>query len=195
MHDERDTRAIALALRIMRQADYRAVVIDSFTIRAMAHADLEVVGRLAAELVAMHHAFDRLRFIQLPDAAKGYAGYLGRELKSARVVLLVAERASDHAVVGYAYGCLEGRDYNALLDAAGKLEDVYVDASVRGQGIGEQLVRALLARLTEKGAPRVVLMTATKNESAQRLFARLGFRTTMQEMTRESEIREGEAPR
>jgi len=161
-------------------------VSDSFTIRAMTHADLEVVGRLAAELVAMHHALDPLRFIHLPDAAKGYAGYLGSELKKARVVLLVAERASDHGVVGYTYGRLEGRDYNALLDAAGKLEDVYVDASVRGQGVGEQLVRALLARLSEKGAPRVLLMTSTKNEFAQRLFARLGFRTTMLEMTRET---------
>jgi ribosomal protein S18 acetylase RimI-like enzyme len=35
--------------------------------------------------------------------------------------------------------------------------------------------------------PRVLLMTAEQNASAQRLFARLGFRRTMIEMTREIE--------
>jgi hypothetical protein len=33
--------------------------------------------------------------------------------------------------------------------------------------------------------PRVMLWTAEKNDYAQRLFARLGFRRTMIEMTRE----------
>ena len=37
------------------------------------------------------------------------------------------------------------------------------------------------------GAPRVVLWTADKNQGAQRLFTRLGFRRTMIEMTRELE--------
>jgi ribosomal protein S18 acetylase RimI-like enzyme len=44
----------------------------------------------------------------------------------------------------------------------------------------------VVRRLTEKGAPRIVLMTAVQNEPAQRLFTRLGFRTTMLEMTREA---------
>jgi ribosomal protein S18 acetylase RimI-like enzyme len=39
--------------------------------------------------------------------------------------------------------------------------------------------------LTERGTPRLVLHTATQNQTAQRLFARFGFRTTMLEMTRE----------
>ena len=39
--------------------------------------------------------------------------------------------------------------------------------------------------------PRVVLLTAERNEAAQRLFARAGFRRTMIEMTREME---GDAP-
>ena len=160
---------------------------DRFTIRAMTRADIEPVGRLAAELVALHHTLDPQRFIHLPDPAKGYGRYLGSQLENASVVLLVAVRSTDAAVVGYTYGSIEGRDYNALLDAHGKLEDVVVDAAVRGQRVGEQLVRELLRRLAEKGAPRVVLMTATKNESAQRLFARLGFRSTMLEMTRETE--------
>jgi ribosomal protein S18 acetylase RimI-like enzyme len=36
------------------------------------------------------------------------------------------------------------------------------------------------------GAPRVLLHTAVQNEQAQALFSKLGFRSTMLEMTREA---------
>jgi RimJ/RimL family protein N-acetyltransferase len=44
---------------------------------------------------------------------------------------------------------------------------------------------AVAAALAERGAPRIILSTAKRNEAAQRLFARHGFRPTMIEMTRE----------
>jgi ribosomal protein S18 acetylase RimI-like enzyme len=47
------------------------------------------------------------------------------------------------------------------------------------------LLDAALAFLKSRGAPRVVLETAERNEAAQRLFASAGFRRTMIEMTRE----------
>jgi RimJ/RimL family protein N-acetyltransferase len=46
-------------------------------------------------------------------------------------------------------------------------------------------MEAAIAWLKEHGAPRVILGTAEQNVAAQRLFARLGFRRTMVEMTRE----------
>jgi RimJ/RimL family protein N-acetyltransferase len=42
-----------------------------------------------------------------------------------------------------------------------------------------------LEALAVRGAPRVVLWTAARNEAAQRLFTEAGFRHTMIEMTRE----------
>ena len=188
-HARRDTLAIPAdqAASITR---YPALVSDlasSVTVRPMLATDLSSVGRLAGKLVSMHHALDPRRFLRLDDPEKGYARYLGSELASERVVLLVAlERGG--AVAGYAYGRLEPRNYNDLLDAAGKLHDVYVDESARGQGLGEALVTEVIRRLTAKGAPRVVLATAVQNEAAQRLFKRLGFRTTMLEMTREADF-------
>jgi ribosomal protein S18 acetylase RimI-like enzyme len=61
-----------------------------------------------------------------------------------------------------------------------------VDPMARGRGIGRQLLRAIIIELTARGAPRVVLSTAARNEAAQRLFLSAGFRPTMLEMTRES---------
>jgi ribosomal protein S18 acetylase RimI-like enzyme len=158
-------------------------VTASFTVRTMTDADLPAVGRLAGKLVRMHHELDPKRFLHLESPEVGYARYLASELSRDEVVLLVAQM--DDAIVGYAYARLEPRSYNELLDACGKLHDVYVDEGARGHGIGDALVREVLARLEKAGAPRVVLLTAVQNEAAQKLFAKLGFRTTMLEMTRE----------
>jgi RimJ/RimL family protein N-acetyltransferase len=42
----------------------------------------------------------------------------------------------------------------------------------------------MIRELEALGAPRIVLSTMVRNESAQRLFAAVGFRPTMLEMTR-----------
>lgn len=153
-------------------------------VRPMTKPDLEAVGRLAGMLVRLHTSFDPDRFIHLANPEAGYARYFAGELKSRETVLLVAEK--EGAVVGYAYARMEPRSYNDLLDAHGKLHDVFVEESARRSGAGEALVREVLAELTRRGAPRVVLSTAIQNEGAQALFKKLGFRTTMLEMTRES---------
>lgn len=160
---------------------------DTFTVRPMTSADLPAAAALAGKLVRMHHDLDPKRFLHLTDPASGYARYFAGELKNDAVVLLVAERPADQAIVGYAYGRLEPRSYNELLDACGKLHDVWVEESARGHGLGEALVTEMVQRLGDKGAPRVLLLTAVQNEAAQHLFAKLGFRKTMLEMTREKD--------
>ena len=63
--------------------------------------------------------------------------------------------------------------------------DIIVDPDHRQAGIGGLLLRAILKALADRGTPRVMLHTATPNAVAQRLFAGVGFRSTMIEMTRE----------
>jgi ribosomal protein S18 acetylase RimI-like enzyme len=134
----------------------------------------------------MHHDFDPERFIAAtPRTEHGYASFLGTQLEEPSVVVLVAER--DGEVLGYTYGGVEGHDYMSLRGPAGVLHDIVVDPAHRGHGIGRMLLDATLAALAARGAPRVVLSTAERNEAAQRLFARAGFRRTMIEMTRELE--------
>jgi ribosomal protein S18 acetylase RimI-like enzyme len=152
-------------------------------VRTATPADLARVGELAGRLLCQHHAFDALRFFLPERPEDGYRSWLGRELENGRAVVLVAEDNGD--VVGYAYARLEERDWNALLDVHGALHDVLVDERARSKGIGRALVEEACARLREMGAPRVVLHTAAKNEGAHRFFAKLGFRQTMIEMTRE----------
>lgn len=92
---------------------------------------------------------------------RGYGRFLVSELADPEAVVRVAER--DGEVIGYAYAGLEGTS-------------------------GKEL-RAASERLEAQGAPRVVLQSAAKNETAQQLFEHLGFRRTRIEMTREAEPR------
>ena len=76
-----------------------------------------------------------------------------------------------------------------LLEACGKLHDLFVDERARRHGVADALVRAVIDRMGAMGAPRVVLLTAADNTAAQSLFARASFRRTMIEMTAECERR------
>jgi len=155
-------------------------------IRPAGADDLPVLGRLGAMLVRMHHDFDPLRFIEaVPEMERLYADFLGRQLADPAADVLVAERGGE--VIGYAYAAMVPHDYMALRGPAGVLNDILVDPVHRGQGIGRLLLDAALAALRARGAPRVVLSTAQRNENAQRMFERAGFRRTMIEMTRELE--------
>jgi ribosomal protein S18 acetylase RimI-like enzyme len=151
-------------------------------IRPARQDDLPELGRLGARLVEEHHAFDPQRFIEATTGTpEGYAAFLGSHLKSTDVLVLVAEL--DGLVVGYAFAALEGVDYLSLRGPAAVLHDLIVAPDRRGHGIGRLLLEAMVAELQAWGAPRIVLFTAARNEPAQRLFGRFGFRRTMIEMT------------
>lgn len=159
---------------------------DAFVIRPAVATDAPALGRLAAQLVRYHHALDPRRFLLVERVEEGYARFLAGEMADRRAVVLCAAREPEGDVVGYTYATLEGRDWNALLDAHGALHDILVDPSARRAGLGARLLRATCERLEALGAPRVVLSTAVQNREAQALFAKVGFRSTMIEMTREA---------
>jgi ribosomal protein S18 acetylase RimI-like enzyme len=154
------------------------------TIRTATVADLPALGRLGALLVRTHIDFDPQRFMDPgSDPAQGYAWFLGTQLKDNDVVVFVAER--DDEVLGYVYAGLEPTSWKELRDACGFIHDVVVDERGRRSGTATALIETAVEWLRERGAPRVMLWTAEKNDGAQRLFAGLGFRRTMIEMTRE----------
>jgi ribosomal protein S18 acetylase RimI-like enzyme len=151
-------------------------------VRRAKREDLPHVATLAAALVRMHHSADPVRFFLPERVEEGYAWWLERELGRPEAVVLVAE--AEGAIVGYAYGTREGRDWNMLLDAHGAVHDVFVVQSARRSGSGTELVRVIVAELEALGPGPIVLATMVQNESAQALFRACGFRPTMIEMTR-----------
>jgi ribosomal protein S18 acetylase RimI-like enzyme len=162
----------------------RAPMSTAVKIRPATPADIPTLGRLGALLVRTHHDLDSKRFIAAtPGTEKAYGSFLGTQADEPNIIVLVAEQ--DGHVIGYTYAGVEGTDYMSLRGPAGVLYDIVVDPAHRKQGVGRMLLEATIDALKARGSPRVVLSTAERNESAQRLFDRAGFRRTMIEMTRE----------
>jgi ribosomal protein S18 acetylase RimI-like enzyme len=169
---------------VPRSSSRRARSAPPVAIRSATRADLPGLARLGAKLARLHHAWDRERFF-LPEEPleEGYAGWLGKELANRRAVVLAAVKGA--ALVGYAYGRIEPRDWNTLRERCGVGVDLWVEPRLRGAGLGARLVEALAEALARRGAERVVVHVAARNPGAARLFARMGFRPTMVELTRE----------
>ena len=155
-----------------------------FLIRPATLADAAALGELGALLVRAHHDFDPQRFMRpLPGIEKGYGRFLTSQIGQEDAVVMVAE--ADGEVGGYVYATLEDRSWRELRDACGYIEDIVVRESARRSGVATMLMNAAIEWLRNRGAPRVLLLTATPNAGAQELFTRLGFRRTMIEMTKE----------
>ncbi len=94
----------------------------------------------------------------------------GRLLDKATVTLyediqefVVADRASDAQVIGC--GAL-----HVMWEDLAEIRTIAVDETCRGEGVGCQIVEALLARARELGVRRVFVLTF-----AVKFFGRLGF--------------------
>jgi RimJ/RimL family protein N-acetyltransferase len=157
---------------------------SALEIREATRADLPALAAMGARLARAHHTMDPARFF-VPEGRleEGYAWWLGKERRNRDAVVLAAARRG--RVIGYAYGRVEPRDWNTLRDRCGVGIDLWVDPRARGGGVGAALVDALGAALAARGAPRLVIDVAARNPRAQAVFARLGFRPTMLELTRE----------
>jgi ribosomal protein S18 acetylase RimI-like enzyme len=91
-------------------------------------------------------------------------------VESESSTLLVA-RADDSSILGAASLTM----YLVPTGLRAIIEDVIVDESARGQGIGEALVRRCLEIAHGRGVPAVTLTSNPKRESANRLYQRMGF--------------------
>ena len=124
-------------------------------IRLARPEDAPTLGRMGATLARLHNRMDRQRFFASRGMEEGYASWLASELASRKAVVLaaIARSRGREQIVGYAYGRLEGRDWNTLRDAGGVGVDLYVVPRARRRGAGRLLLDALLRELVRRGAP------------------------------------------
>ena len=151
------------------------------TIRPAAKPDEMALGRLGAALMRQHHASDPRRFILTDRPEYGYGRFLISQLANPDLLVLVAERPNE--IVGYVFAGLEPTSWRDLRGPCGFIHDLYVHESARRQGTGQRLLRAAIDWVHSRGLAQVVLWSKLGNDAAQHLFAKLGFRETMIEMT------------
>ena len=122
---------------------------------------------------------------RLVAAVRRFHGESGREIGPAhadavhalcsdpslgRAWLLAARRGRD---VGYALAY-----WRHSIDHGGRLavlDDLWVEAGLRGRGLGARLLRAALADMSEAGARAVVVEAEPADAPAMSFYARLGF--------------------
>jgi ribosomal protein S18 acetylase RimI-like enzyme len=102
------------------------------------------------------------------------SGELAEIAASEATILLVArdpERQGADAIVGSLTLAL----FRIPTGLRAWIEDVVVDDSVRGQGVGEALNRCALEMARLRGARTVDLTSRPSRDAANRLYRRLGF--------------------
>ena len=151
------------------------------TIRLATTSDQELLGRFGGALMRQHHAADPARFLQVEHPEAGYGRFLVSQISNPESLVMVAEHSG--AVIGYVFADIEPTNWMELRGPCGVVQDLFVDEAARRLGAGRALLHAALDWIRSKGRSQVVLMTKTRNEHAQHLFAAVGFRPTMVEMT------------
>lgn len=58
----------------------------------------------------------------------------------------------------------------------GFMEDVFVDESLRGQGIGTKLVNKVITKAKELGCYKLVATSRHERENVHKLYEKLGFK-------------------
>jgi len=127
------------------------------TIEQVTEADEELVAVVARLLAQLTEARTPPNLEQLQETARGQT-------------LLVA-RDEDGGIVGM----LTFVTYRVSSGLKGRIEDVVVDSTARGRGIGEALTREAQRRAVEAGVLMLELTSMPYRQAANRLYRRLGF--------------------
>ena len=140
----------------------------TFTIREVTEVDDVMVA-------AMARLIPQLSNSSPPPDVNALEAIVGSEAS----ILLVAE---DPGVEGESaiLGSLTLAIFRIPTGLRAWIEDVVVDGSARGRGVGEALNRVAIDRARAAGATTVDLTSRPSREAANRLYRRLGFeqRTT-----------------
>lgn len=145
-------------MRVLRARSCRSVVGVS--------VEIEIASEVSDELV---QAFARL----IPQLSKSSppptAAELGEMVASDASDVLLARL--DSAIVG----TLTLVTFRIPTGVRAWIEDVVVDDSARGHGVGDTLNRFALDLARQKGAKTVDLTSRPSREAANRLYQRIGF--------------------
>jgi len=145
------------------------------TIRPARPEDYPAISRLLIQIATLHH---ELR----PDlycAVRKYdqVQYEAALENASTPILVVINTQGD--VLGYAMcevkqlcGIPQMVDHDYLW-----LDDLCVDESARGQGVGELLMKAVTDLAHELGLNKISLNVVEANEGARRFYERLGYTT------------------
>jgi GNAT superfamily N-acetyltransferase len=122
------------------------------------------------ELLPLIAAYQRFYKVEEIDEERNHA-FFRRFLAPSEDGLLLGAR-SEGRLVGYA--CLYWHFSSTQAVETVLMNDLYVDESVRGEGVGRKLIEATAEVARERGVPSIEWSTAPDNHTAQRLYDSTG---------------------
>ena len=141
---------------------------DDTRIREAVSEDLPVIVRLLAD-----DELGRTREAHISSPSSSYVDAFDAIASDPNHVLIVAEL--EDAVVGtLQLSFIPNLTYEGNWRA--QIEGVRIDRSVRGSGIGRQLIEATVERARRRGCVLVQLTTVRRRPAAVKFYTSLGFR-------------------
>jgi GNAT superfamily N-acetyltransferase len=125
-------------------------------------------------LLPMIAAYQRFYEVEEIDEERNRS-FFARFLAPSQDGVLLGAWSGDE-LVGYA--CLYWHFSSLAAAESVLMNDLYVDAAVRGQGVGRALIEAAAAIARERGAHHLEWATAPDNATAQRLYDSTGATRT-----------------
>ena len=125
-----------------------------------------------ADLDSLAELFDLYRvFYEQKSDIDGAKGFLRDRLTNKESVIFIA--FDDNNPIGFVQ--LYPSFSSVSMNRTWVLNDLYVKKTVRGKGLGEQLLKKAINFAESTGAKGVSLETGKENLTAQRLYEKMGF--------------------
>ncbi|MFF2447566.1 GNAT family N-acetyltransferase [Neobacillus sp. NPDC058068] len=133
---------------------------------------MEICQAMIEDLEGVSNLFNLYRvFYQQTSDLEGAKAYIKERLESKDSVILVVKNNQEYLGFTQLYPTFS----SISMKRAWILNDLYVDAEARKQGIGEMLLQKAKEYAIETGAKSINLSTAPDNYSAQRLYEKNGY--------------------
>ena len=123
-----------------------------------------------AELIGLVEAFAVVSEVTLRP---GHAEALDQLLKSHPTLFVLLAREAGGRAVGYAMCQKTISSFEGAPSV--NLHDIYLEESVRGQGVGRTMIATLEKKARSMGCRKITLEVDRENTGAQRLYRELGF--------------------
>lgn len=138
----------------------------------MSNIGIKRIGLTEGHLVAGLFNQYRIFYNQFSDIGMAKA-FIDERLQQNESIIFVAIDTDNQKAIGFTQ--LYPKYSSVRLSKNWILNDLYVDADYRKQGIGEKLIKTAMEFAKTTGATFVQLETAVDNYTAQHLYESIGF--------------------